>query len=148
MHSRKEHPVKSIRFATDWEQSVSQLLNSTYEKELKNIEGFFEVFGMSYPNEILLVLTLKSTKPDIWPMTLKISADLEEKDKPKKLMDTLINSVGVYFDQYFSNEELEVGLNWEEAEYDSQKIWYLSSREDFGLTLEADRLLEESYSSL
>ncbi len=147
MHARKEHFVEAKRFPSTWESNVADLLNSTYESKLKDQEGFFEVYAMTYPDEILLAVTIRSTIPSVWPMTLKVSADLNENINPQKLMDILLNSLGTLIDHVFSNEE-DYFLDWEEAVYENIKLWYMSSREDIALSLEADKLLAQDQSSL
>ncbi|MFZ9000926.1 MAG: hypothetical protein ACO20H_06460 [Bacteriovoracaceae bacterium] len=147
MHARKEHFVPAKRFPSEWESQVADLLNSTYESKVKIQEGFFEVFAMTYPDEILLAVSLKSTVPSTWPLTLKVSADLNEKTNSKKLMDILLNSVGLFID-HILNEEKEYFLDWEEASFENVPIWYMSTREDMALSLEADKLLQENHSSL
>ena len=78
-----------------------------------------------------------------------VSSDLDEKTDTSKIMDTMFDSAGVFFDSYFAREEEideiwdEYVLDWEESEFGSDKIFYKVTRENVGLSMEADRLLGE-----
>ena len=144
MHARKDQTDKGLRFPTDWETKVSDLLNLTYESECKAEENFFEVFGLTYPNEVLLVVSFKSTIPGFTPITYKASADLKDNTDANKTMDILVNSIGIFMDKFFAQrDDFSYQSFWEEVDFEKISIWYRASREDFALTLKADELLND-----
>lgn len=73
-----------------------------------------------------------------------ISMDLEEKEDPQKYLDTLIDSIGIFFDQYFADANWnDYQANWEEAEYKKLKFFYKISRENMALSIQAEQLLNQ-----
>ena len=64
-------------------------------------------------------------------------------------MNTMFDSAGVFFDSYFATEENideiwdDYVLDWEETEFGSDKLFYKVTRENVGLSMQADALLNE-----
>lgn len=147
MFSRLNHETKAVLFPKDWADGLKQILLNIYgEQAIKN-EKTFEVFGFSYPTEALLVVSYIGLDKFETPVTLFLSSDLNDKVKADKIMDTMFDSAGVFFDSYFATEENEdeiwddYVLDWQDAEFGSDKVFYKVTRENVALTMQADALL-------
>lgn len=147
MFSRLNHETKAVLFPKDWADGLKQILLNIYgEQAIKN-EKTFEVFGFSYPTEALLVVSYIGLDKFETPVTLFLSTELNDKVKADKIMDTMFDSAGVFFDSYFATEENEdeiwddYVLDWQDAEFGSDKVFYKVTRENVALTMQADALL-------
>ena len=146
MLSRKEHEQKATHLPEEWRKKVRELLNSTYGNKFDKEKNEFAVFGMTFPAEVVLAVSLVNKKDDnAAPVTYHVSTDLNEKIKADKVVDNLVDSVGIFFDSYFEDPNWnDFFSKWEETEFKGIKIYYKISRENVGLTLLADQILEES----
>lgn len=147
MFSRLNHQTKAVLFPKDWAEGLKQTLLNIYgEHAIKN-EKTFEVFSFSYPTEVLLIISYVGLDKFESPVTIFLSSDLNDKTDTDKIMDTMFDSAGVFFDSYFAAEENEdeiwddYVLDWQDAELRSNKIFYKITRENVGLTMAADDLL-------
>ena len=83
------------------------------------------------------------------PVTLFLSSDLNDKTASHKIMDTMFDSAGIFFDSFFATEETEdeiwddYVLDWQDAEFGNDKIFYKVTRENVSLSMAADALLGE-----
>lgn len=149
MFSRLEHDVKPVLFPKDWAEGLKQILLNIYGDKCIEEEKTFEVFGFSYPSEVLLIISYVGLDKFTTPVTLFLSSDLNEKINPEKIIDRMFDSAGIFFDQYFAHEDTEDQiwdeyiLDWDEAEFGNEKFFYRVTRENVGLTIEADLLLGE-----
>ena len=147
MFSRLDHDTKAVLFPKDWADGLKQILLNIYGDKCIKDEKTFEVFGFSYPNEVLLIISYVGLDKFETPVTLFLSSDLDLKTATDKIMDTMFDSAGVFFDSYFAAEESEdeiwddYVLDWQDAEFGSDKIFYKVTRENVMLTMEADLLL-------
>lgn len=136
--ARVKNAHSPIIFPDSWSQEVQQLLRQIYQAE-------FEVYGASFEQEVLLIASLIDLNGS--PVSLFLSADLTTDQQPEKLMQTLVDKVGLFFDQYFAEpvsqrDDLYEPL-WQERQEGSITLYYKVSRENIRLTLEANRLLGE-----
>lgn len=149
MFSRKDHEIKAVLFPKEWADGLKQILLNIYGDKCIKDEKTFEVFGFSYPNEVLLIISFVGLDKFETPLTLFLSSDLTSNTAADKVMDTMFDSAGVFFDQYFATEESEdeiwddYMLDWDEAEFGNEKIFYKVTRENVGLSMQADLLLGE-----
>lgn len=147
MFARLDHETKAVLFPKDWADGLKQILLNIYGERCIKDEKTFEVFGFSYPNEVLLIISYVGLDKFQTPVTLFLSSDLTLKTATDKIMDTMFDSAGVFFDSYFAAEENEdeiwddYVLDWQDAEFGSDKIFYKVTRENVMLTMEADLLL-------
>lgn len=147
MFSRLDHDTKAVLFPKDWADGLKQILLNIYGEKCIKDEKTFEVFGFSYPNEVLLIISYVGLDKFETPVTLFLSSDLTEKTATDKIMNTMFDSAGVFFDSYFATKETEdeiwddYVLDWQDAEFGSDKIFYKVTRENVMLTMEADLLL-------
>jgi hypothetical protein len=150
MFSRLDHDIPAVLFPKEWSDELKQVLLNIYGDKCIKDEKTFEIFGFSYPNEALVIISYVGLDKFETPVTLFISADLNEGTEAKKTVDTMFDSAGIFFDSYFAKDadledEIwdEYVLDWEEADFGSDKIFYKVTRENVALTMEANRLLGE-----
>lgn len=153
MDSRLSHDVSPVLFPDKWTSELKQILLNIYGEQCIKEDRTFEVYGLTYPTEAMLVISYVSLDKFIHPITLLLSADLEGQTQADKVMDKMFDAAGVFFDQYFAQKsEIENNddktfedyvLDWEEAEFASAKFHYMVTRENVGLSLAADALLGE-----
>tara|TARA_Y100000780_G_C13696127_1_gene423448 strand:+ start:201103 stop:201540 length:438 start_codon:yes stop_codon:yes gene_type:complete len=143
--SRKEQERLGIVLPEQWRQKVESVLYGVYQKNCDNDKKGFQVYAITYPDELLLTASyLNQEKLEEAPVTYMISMDLEEKEDPQKYLDTLIDSIGIFFDQYFADANWnDYQANWEEAEYKKLKFFYKISRENMALSIQAEQLLNQ-----
>ncbi len=154
MFSRLEHDISAVLFPKDWAESLKQILLNIYGDKCLKDDKTFEVYGFSYPNEVVLIVSYTGLDKFIAPVTLFVSADLVKETETDKIMDTMFDSAGVFFDTYFAtfdkntenSEEViweDYVLDWEETDFSNQKLFYKITRENIGLSMQADLLLGE-----
>ena len=148
MFSRLDHETQAVLFPKDWADGLKQILLNIYGEQCIKDDKTFEVYGFSYPNEVLLIISYAGLDKFVAPVTLFLSSDLDSKTKSDKIMDTMFDSAGVFFDSYFAtfsedNDEIweDYVLDWQDAEFGSDKIFYKVTRENVGLSMQADLLL-------
>ncbi len=111
MFSRLDHDIKAVLFPKEWADGLKQILLNIYGDKCLKDEKTFEVFGFSYPNEALLVISYVGLDKFKTPVTLFLSSDLNEKTDTDKVMDKMFDAAGVFFDQYFAHEDTEDELS-------------------------------------
>lgn len=152
MFARLDHEVKPVIFPDDWAAGLKQVLLNIYGEQAIKDDKTFEVYGFSYPKEALLIISYVGLDKFVAPVTLFISADLTEKTDPKKMINTMFDCAGVFFDTYFAgekerndNDEIfeDYIHDWDETDFHGEKLFYKVTRENVGLTIQADILLGE-----
>ncbi|MFA6236468.1 MAG: hypothetical protein WC635_03990 [Bacteriovorax sp.] len=147
MFSRLDHDIAAVLFPKDWAEGLKQILLNIYGEKCLKEDKTFEVYGFSYPNEVLMIVSYVGLDKFINPVTLFLSADLSETTKTDQVINDMFDSVGVFFDAYFAKEENadeiwdDYVLDWEETEFNGQNFFYKVTRENIGLSIEADLLL-------
>jgi len=151
MLARKKSSKVGKPLPSDWQESLSRLLNETYKKECQQEGRYFDVYGQIYPEELLLVVSWLSEKEQgVAPVTCFLSCEPDQmasEEKVKKTQADFIDLAGLFYDDIFSKEDWnddEVSMfepNWQEVSHKNQNYFYKLSRENINLTLEADRLL-------
>lgn len=145
MHSRKDQNQDLIKLPNDWLRNLGELLNSTYKDQCDKKNKSFLVLGHTFPNEVVLITSFLDEKSlGSIPITLALSADLDEKNNSEKLLEVLVEFIGIFFDQVFSSEEWDdYNPNWEMEEIKDLKIYFTVSRENILLTIKANEILED-----
>jgi hypothetical protein len=149
MFSRLEHESLPVLFPKDWAEGLKQILLNIYGDKCIKDEKTFEIYGFSYPSEVLMIVSFVGLDKFTTPVTLFLSANLNEKSKTDEMINDMFDSVGVFFDAYFSKSEDKDEIwddyvhEWEETEFAKLKFYYKVTRENIGLSMEADRLLGE-----
>lgn len=148
MLRRIESGSKETALPTKWTDEFKQVLLNLYGDKCLEEDHTFDVHAFSYPEELLLTTTYLPMNGENATVTLFLSLDLNEGQEFNKLLDTLFNSVGVFFDHYFaeleSNEDhifTNYIYDWEETEFSGLKFFHKISRENPKLTIEANKLL-------
>lgn len=152
MFSRLDHDIAPVLFPKDWAEGLKQILLNIYGDKCLKDEKTFEVYGFSYPNEVLMIISYVGLDKYVAPVTIFLSADLESSTKTDEIINDMFDSVGIFFDTYFasvdnldSKDDIwdEYVLDWEETKYNNLNFFYKVTRENIGLTIEADLLLGE-----
>lgn len=145
MISRKEHERLGIILPETWREKVESLLYNTYQEHCDADKKEFQVHAITWPDELLFTVSyLAPEKTEIIPVTYVMSLDLKEGENPEKHLDTLVDSIGIFFDSYFATADWSDYLaNWDEAEYKKLKFFYRVSRENVALTIKAEQLLNQ-----
>jgi hypothetical protein len=149
MFSRLDHETAPVLFPKDWAEGLKQILLNIYGEKCIKDDKTFEVYGFSYPSEVLMVVSYVGLDKFVSPITIFLSADLAEKTKTDDIINNMFDSVGVFFDSYFAKSENQdeiwddYVLDWEETEFNKLQFFYKVTRENIGLSIEADLLLGE-----
>ncbi|MBT3981428.1 MAG: hypothetical protein HOE90_08745 [Bacteriovoracaceae bacterium] len=144
--ARKTQEVGGTHLPAQWKDQVTQVLELTYETGLASKNSCFDVFGVSFDNEILVVLSvINKEKVEILPTTLFLSADMEDSEKNlQKTLAALTDASGVFFDAFFEQEHYDDYItNWAPEKFKELDFFYKISRENISLTLIANELLKE-----
>lgn len=149
MFSRLDHDIPAVLFPKDWAESLKQILLNIYGDKCLKDDRTFEVYGFSYPNEVLMIVSYVGLDKNVLPLTLSVSADLSAETKVSELQDDMFDFVGVFLDNFFATEESDdeifedFVLDWEETEFNNKKFFFKVTRENIALTMAADALLGE-----
>ena len=146
--ARKPQSEDPIELPLSWRESVQEILTQSFQSECEAHGLSFDVVGATFPDELLLCFSLVDPdKPEIAPCTLMLSADIKESTAPKKLLKTLIDQAGVFFENFFATNEEEkhelYQARWLDEKHAAQIFYAKVSRENVRLTLEANRWLEK-----
>ena len=148
MLSRKEHQRKATILPDSWKEQVVHLLNATYSSECKRQNKEFKVYGASYPDELIVMVSFidqKNSSVPPSPITYMASVDLTENQRTKKVLNSLLDSAGVFFDSVFSEENWsDYHPYWQKLELKDITFYFQTSRENVGLFLEGEKFLAHS----
>lgn len=149
MFSRLDHDIPAVLFPKDWAEGLKQILLNIYGDKCLKDDKTFEVYGFSYPNEVIMIVSYAGLDKFVAPVSLFLSSELSETTKTDAVINDMFDSVGVFFDAFFANEENseeiwdDYVLDWEETEFNKQNFFYKVTRENIALTMEANLLLGE-----
>lgn len=146
MLSRKEQEKPGILFPENWRKKIEDLLYSVYSEKCEAVGKAFQVHGITYPNELFLAVGLvELDRLENAPVTYVVSLDLKEEDKDhEKNIETLVDSMGVFFDTYFADSDWnDYVSNWTEASFQKLNFHYKVSRENVALSIQAEALLNQ-----
>jgi hypothetical protein len=146
MLARKTSSKNGKTLPSDWTEGLARLLNETYKNQCTKSHRYFDVFGEIYDEELLVVISYISEKDESQtPISCFLScegAHIQNEELVKETQNNFIDVAGLFFDEIFSQDQWsEFEANWQEAHYKDQTYFYKLSRENIGLTLEANRLL-------
>ncbi|MCF8059464.1 MAG: hypothetical protein K9K67_09220 [Bacteriovoracaceae bacterium] len=146
MLSRKEQLKPGSILPAKWAEKVESVLYGVYKDQCVQQNKTFQVHGLTYPDELFLAVGLFNPKELLMaPVTYVISMDLDDKNQdPGKYLDTLIDSMGIFFDSYFADSDWNDYIsNWTEAKYKDLEFQYKVSRENIALSIKAEALLNQ-----
>ena len=127
---------------------IQNLIQETFEENLKNKGLDLQVYGETYDNEIVLIFSLLNSKDSTAnTISLFISDDISQESKIEEKIDFLINSSSDFFETICSSTEEELveiySPRWQETKLSTNNFYYKISRENIILTIEANKLLGE-----
>lgn len=143
MNNRKNSDKPGAKLPETWLTEVRNTFNKTYAPECTKNSKSFDVHAQTHPDEVVIAVSfLDPNRPETIPTTYIVSADLGGKAPAQKLLDTLIDSAGVFFDHYFSTPEWNDYFHeWTEGEVRGVEFHYIVNRENIRLTEIANQLL-------
>lgn len=146
MLSRKDHKDKGIFLPKSWCEEVENTLNEVYQDQKNKFNKSFLVYGHTYPNEFLISVSFLGKKSDpSLPITVFLSSDINEGENPEELLKTLIDSLGLLFDEIFSVDDWNnYHADWQELPTNKKDLYFLLTRENLELMRMADDLLEKT----
>jgi len=145
MLSRKDQQSPGKAVPGQWCEKLENVLKENYRNQIQSLGKKIEVYALTYENELFLAASLvESIDTSTSPVTLSLSIDLDEKSEPKDILDNLVNSMAIFFDEYFSTPNWDdYSTIWSEATHEKQKFYYQVTRENIGLTIKANQLLNQ-----
>lgn len=143
MHNRKNNDKRGSGLPETWVSEVRSTFNKTYAPECQKQKKSFDVHAESHPDEVIIAVSfLDPEHPETIPVTYMVSADLGGKAPAQKMLDALVDSAGVFFDQYFSAPDWnDFFSEWTEGEVRGIEFHYVVNRENVRLSHMADDLL-------
>ena len=144
MLSRKETPFL-IDLPKEWVASVYELMLTTYQVKLSDLGLDFKIFGRLYKSELLVIASLVDPNNETsLPTSYFVSMDLDEGQDHTKLLNTLVDSIGAFYDQYFAYDEwMDYQDMWKDEKFKDLDIFVKVTRENVELTIQADQLLNQ-----
>ena len=145
MLSRKEQNNSAILFPDEWVDKVKKILDSVYLEKCAKIEKEFQIFGFTYPDELVLAVSLVNPSNDaVIPVSYIMSADLDEKNQAEAMLNDMVDSIGNFFDIYFADKDwMDYSTRWEEVDFKNTKFFYQITRENIKFSIMADALLNK-----
>ncbi len=144
MLSRKDSPFL-IDLPIEWVDKVTELLQDSYRQQLADEGRVFEVYGKIYKGEVLVIASLVNPTEELAiATTYFVSMDLEDGQDHTKLLDSLVDSIGAFFDVFFATKDwMDYQDQWQSEKFKDLDIFYKINRENIGLTIKADQLLNQ-----
>jgi len=146
MLSRKEQDKAGSELPENWCEQTELTLYSTYQTHCDNSNKNFKVHGFTYQDELFLTASYQSLVDEkMTPVTYVVSADFFGKGQNvEKLLNTLVDTIGIFFDQYFSETDWnDYQVIWTEGSYNGQDFFYKVTRENIALSIQAEQLLNQ-----
>ncbi len=145
MYSRKQQDQELINLPSEWLSDLTDLLNTTYRDQCNKGDKTFLALGHTFPNEVILIISfLDERNLSSVPITVLLSVDLDKKSDSKKILENLVEFVGIVFDEIFSQEDWnDYNSIWEKESLGECEIYYMISRENVILSMKADELLKK-----
>ena len=149
MLSRKEQTHKPNFFPKKWTVEVKNILDGLYKAQCDSRNLYIEVCAISYPNELVLSVSLLDKNNDLLiPVTYMASTDLEKSENPEDLLNLLVDSIGFFFENFFISEGTEdesiYSSDWEPSKVKDKEFFYKITRENVGISIMADAILDET----
>jgi hypothetical protein len=144
MFSRKNSAFL-LDLPTEWVDKVTDLLQESYMEKLADLGKDFQVWGKLYKGELLIITSLiEPNNENAIPTTYFVSIDLKDGQDYTKSLDTLVDSIGGFFDVFFADPNwMDYQDNWTDEKFKNIDIFYKITRENVALTIKADQLLNQ-----
>ena len=120
-------------------------MQSTYQKKLSEKGLDFKIFGKLYKSELLVIASLVDPNNDVaLPTSYFVSIDLDEGQDHTKLLNTLVDSIGAFFDQFFADDSwMDYQDLWKDEKFKDLDLFVKVTRENVELSIKADQLLNQ-----
>lgn len=144
MYSRKNHDIEPNFLPKEWSEELIELLQTVYSSYCEANQKHFEIFGLTYPDEaVIIVSLLDENKDSSLPITYLASFDISTNSDIKKVLAVLMDTVGIFFDVVFSTKDwCDYDAQWQESTVKNIDFYYRSTREDVSLSLAADQIIK------
>ena len=147
MLSRLDPDRRGSVVPEEWTNQVKLILEDTYKRQCNENQREFSVYGELFTDEIVICTCYAPVDPHspVMPITLVISSPLDKKSEPEKILNQLVDCMGIFFDGVFADSNWDnYEAEWKKGEHKNLEFHYRASRENIKLTLEADKLLSQS----
>jgi hypothetical protein len=143
MLSRKDRTEKAREIPLEWLEQAKKVLSENYLEFIKDSDFSFQTFGEIYPDECCLALCLVNRVTEN-SVSLILSLDIDSNKFEASDLNNLLDASSLFFDQYFNTKDWdEYEPSWGEEEFKNKKFFSKVSRENIGLTLQAEKLLAQ-----
>jgi hypothetical protein len=130
----------------EWTESFVKVLTETYFAQSEKDNRFFDVYALSFEKEFVVIISYIHHNDHLAsPISVFISHDQQsDSTKMKKILENLVNLGGHIFDDIFSVEQWsDFNPNWTENDFNGNKFFYKVTRENIGLSLQAEEILKK-----
>ena len=140
----ESHFEESKDLPTDWIESFVGLLTETYFKQTEKDHRFFDVFGKIFEKEFVVILSYIHHDDHLaTPITIFISHDTVDSKTTKTALEKIVNLSGHILDDIFSIKDWSDFVpTWTENKYEEHTFHYKITRENIGLSLQAEEILK------
>lgn len=142
MQPRKEDQLKkfSTRIPADFTEIVEETFNENFKDNIKKKQKF-KAEGTLFTNEVDFGVSL-ITEGSLDCLTCMASCDYHEKDGAlEKVLQDMIDIIGNFFDEHFTEPSKEYSPNWVKIPHKSREIWTCISKENLKIDKIADEFL-------
>ena len=130
----------------EWTESFVGILTETYFKQTEKDHRVFDVYGQIFDKEFVVVVSyIHHDDHYAAPISVFISHDIISDDKQmKKTLDQVVSLAGHIYDDIFSVKDWNDFIpNWTENKMDGSNFFYKITRENLGLSLQAEEILKK-----
>jgi hypothetical protein len=140
----ESHSEEGTPLPKEWTESFIGLLTQTYFDQTEKDHRFFDVYGQIYEKEFVAVISYIHHDDHLAaPISIFISHDTDDDKKTKEALDNVIRLTGHILDDIFSVEGWSGFVpTWTENSLDNNNFFYKITRENIGLTLQAEEILK------
>jgi hypothetical protein len=139
----ESHDEVGTNLPKDWTESFVGLLTQTYFDQTEKDHRFFDVYGQIFEKEFVVVVSYIHHDDHLAaPISIFISHTNDDK-KTKEALDKVVNLSGHILDDIFSKEDWSGFVpTWTENSIGKSNFHYKITRENIGLTLQAEEILK------
>jgi hypothetical protein len=140
----ESHSEEGTSLPKEWTESFVGLLTQTYFEKTEKDHRFFDVYGQIFEKEFVVVISyIHHDDHHAAPISIFISHDVDDDKKMKKGLDKVINLAGHILDDIFSVSDWSDFIpTWTENTLGENQFFYKITRENIGLTLQAEEILK------
>lgn len=128
---------------SEWVEAFVGLLTQTYFQQTEKDHRFFDVYGQIFEKEFVVIISYIHHDDHLAsPISIFISHDVIDDKKTKQALEKIVNLSGHILDDIFNSEDWSDYVpTWTENDYEGSKFFYKITRENVGLSLQAEELL-------